>query len=259
MITSRQALLYLAVICNGDWDEIYKNIADPKKEWFPTDEEAERVIKTITSNYITCLDQYYPFCLKQTFKPPFVLFYYGDLSLLNDMQRNLSVVGSREYSAYGYESTVKLVSGVVPKYNIVSGLAKGIDRLAHEIAIKNGGKTIAVLGNGIDICYPSENVDIYNVIKKDHLVISEYPNSVMPSPSQFPIRNRIVVGLSKGILVTEAHRRSGSGISARLALEMNRYCMFVPYHIDEDSLCNDFIRDGAYLVQSSKDILDILD
>jgi DNA processing protein len=170
----------------------------------------------------------------------------------------VGVVGSRDCSAYGRKITEELVKGIADEHAIVSGLAKGIDTVAHETAIKYKGKTIAVLGSGIDYCYPKCNQELYKEIKENHLLISEYPGEVEPCPSYFPIRNRIVTGLSKALLVTEAYKMSGTLISVKLALEFGKTIMCVPYEADKNSMCNQLIKDGAYMVESCDDIKDLL-
>ena len=255
MTQPEEVLVYLAYKHKGDWEAIYDDV---KNHIFPSVEEIKECLSKIKSNYISILNPLYPEYLKNIFRPPFVLFYYGDISLIADLERNLSVVGSRDYSEYGAEMTRKIVKEVCDEYTIVSGLARGIDAIAHETAMKNGGKTIAVLGCGIDYCYPKENIVLYNDIKKNHLLLSEYPGDVPPTNDNFPIRNRIIAGLSNGLLVTEAHYKSGSGITAHLALDFGRQIMFVPYHANEESLCNAFIRDGGFLVEDGKDVKDIM-
>lgn len=256
MTEPEDLLAFLAYKHKGDWEVIYEDI---KNRVFPSQEEIDEGLSKIKSNYISLFNPLYPVHLKNIFRPPFVLFYYGDISLIADPDKNLSVVGSRDYSEYGAEMTRKIVKEVIDEYTIVSGLARGIDTIAHETAVKNGGKTIAVLGCGIDYCYPKENIVLYNDIKKNHLLISEYPGDTPPTNDNFPIRNRIIAGLSKGLLVTEAHYKSGSGITAHLALDFGRQIMFVPYHANEESLCNAFIRDGGFLVEDGEDVKDVMD
>lgn len=256
MRDAEERIVYYSYIYKGEWDAIYKALVS--KTPIPTDEEVEECIKKLNCKYITIIDPHYPEELRQIYRPPFVLFYKGDISLLYDVNRNLSVVGSRDYSDYGAEMTRKIVKEVATSFNIVSGLARGIDAIAHETAIRNGGITIAILGSGIDTCYPAENILLYDEISKNHLLLSEYPPGSSINPDNFPIRNRLIAGISKGVLVSEAHPKSGSGITARLALEFNRYVLFVPYRATDDSLCNAFIRDGGFLVQDGKDVIDIM-
>ena len=176
-LSHREILACIAIQEKGDWSRIYERI---KEKDYPSDDEAIETLKTIKYNYITLADEVYPDMWKNTYRPPFVLFYYGDINiLLDDPQKCLAVIGSREYTEYGEKITRQLVKEVAKERVIVSGLAKGIDTIAAETAIKYGGKTVAVLGSGIDYCYPFENFDLYLYIKKYHLLISEYPGNVV--------------------------------------------------------------------------------
>ena len=247
-------LTYLAIIHEGNWDEIYKTIREKK---VVLDEEiVQKEVKKLKCKSVTIMDGEYPEYLKEVCKPPFVLFYYGDISLLKDRDKHISVIGARECSEYGVNATKKIVKDLANEYVIVSGLAKGIDRVAHETAINNGGKTIAVLGCGIDKCYPEENKDIYKIIKENHLLISEYPGKALVSSSQFPLRNRIVAHLSKCLVVTEAKMRSGTSITVKFALCGGVDVCCVPYPVFEESLCNALIKEGAALVENGNDVID---
>ena len=149
-MNSREILLYYSIKYLGDWDKIYQALQ--LKEELDLN-EVEKVISKNKSKFITILDEEYPSSLKESFKPPFLLFYEGDISLLNNDKHKIAVVGSRKYSKYGREMTEKLVKGITEDFIIVSGLAIGIDAIAHRSAIESGGKTIAVLGNGINFHY----------------------------------------------------------------------------------------------------------
>ena len=158
MLSAREILCYFAIRHEGDWGKIY--LAVSRREDF--DEEVARAeLAKLKCNYITIFDDNYPNCFMYVMRPPFVLFYYGDINLLLNYHKCLSVVGSRECTNYGAESTRRLISAVADKYTIVSGLAAGIDSIAHEAAIRNKGKTIAILGSGIDYIYPKENFELY--------------------------------------------------------------------------------------------------
>lgn len=253
---ARKVLLGLSVAKKGKWDDVYDAI---KNRELYKEEELENFCSSVKSNYITMLDANYPNWLKRIYHPPFVLYYYGDISLLENEDKNLSVVGSRCFSEYGRKATEYLIKGICARYIVVSGMARGIDSIVHQTAIDNGGKTIAVLGSGIDYCYPLRNKEMYDTLKEKHLVISEYPNDVEPDPTSFPQRNRIIVAMGKALLVTEAKERSGTLISVGYALEQNKDIMCVPYRIDEDSGCNHLIANGAFLVEKPSDIIDIME
>ena len=252
MHQSRDILIATALKHEGDWDKILSSMQNgemPEKTYFDK-------IEHLKCKVVTMLDSEYPQQLKNVHKPPIVLFYYGDLSLISEYRKNISVVGSRNYSEYGFKMTTDIVSGLIPYgFTIISGMAVGIDSIAHQTAINAGGKTVAVLGSGIDYCYPTRNLGLYKKLKKDHLVISEYPFNKEPTPSSFPIRNRIIAGLSKTLLVTEAGQHSGSLVTALLALGTNTDVMCVPYQAGINSECNRLIMNGAMLIESADDVL----
>lgn len=253
-MNGRDILIYLSIKHNGDWSKIYNDIVNRENNF--TEDMVITCLNSLQSKAVTILDEDYPQILKQIFHPPFVLFYYGDLSLVRDINKCISVVGSRANSSYGEQVTNNIVGELATDFNIVSGLAKGIDSLSHWAAINNKGKTIAVLGSGIDNCYPSSNQKLYDIIKRDHLLISEYPNNALPNSVNFPIRNRIIAGLSSILLIPEAKNKSGTSITAAYALSGGRTICCVPNTINNDSLCNRLIKDGAVLVENAKDVID---
>ena len=249
----RDKLIAYAIKYEGDWLKIY-NALSTREE---IESEYELKIQSMKCKTLTMLDDDYPFHLKQVHRPPFVLFYYGDISLIKNYYKNVSIVGSRKYSDYGKEMTEKIVAGLAnDDYVIISGLALGIDAIAHTAAINSGMKTVAILGCGVDICYLLDNQSLYEQIKDNYLVMSEYPEGVQPAPYNFPIRNRIIAGLSHTVIITEAHKHSGSMITGLLAAEGNADVMCVPYPADADSGCNVLIKLGAYLVESPEDVIE---
>ena len=205
---------------------------------------------------LTILDAVYPRRLKEIYLPPIVLFYKGELSLLNE--RLVALVGSREHSNYAKQCTKIIVQDLVQKkIGIISGLAKGVDSLAHRECLKGDGKTIAVIGSGLDVVYPPENANLYKEIGEKGLIISEYPLGSRPLKFHFPYRNRIIAGLSHGVCVVEAKERSGSLITANIALSENREVFAIPGSI-LDGLsdgCHHLIQEGAKLVTSGQDVL----
>ena len=255
---ARNILIYLSMLYKGDFDQIYNALIQHDNP--PSDEEVNEILKKVTSPCITILDDDYPDYLKQkVYHPPFVLYYYGDISLLKDENKNIAFIGSRKCSDYGQKITSQIVSEVSEKFNIVSGLAKGIDTCAHSACVNKIGKTIAVLGCGIDVCYPSSNHRLYHIIKNHGLLISEYPNDTPPEAHYFPMRNRIIVGLSRLIVITEAKKHSGTQISTAFALSSGKDVCCVPYPADNNSLCNHLIKQGAYMIENAKDLYDVLD
>ena len=255
-ITSRDLLIYKAVIYDGDYQKIYHSIDSHEEH---NHEHVREVVNSLKCKVITIIDDDYPQYLLSYRNPPIVLFYYGDITLINDYHSNLAVVGSRVTTKYGVNATKDLLKDVVAEYNIVSGLAKGIDSVAHEFAVCNKGKTIAVLGCGIDNCYPAENIFLKNnILKTGGLIISEYPNLSEPHSTHFPMRNRLISYFAKAILITEAKKKSGTLITVSWGLNFSRDIMCVPYPYNVESACNDLIKNGASLVENSHDVLDIM-
>lgn len=247
----RKILLYFALKYNGDYKKIYEAIQNKE---IADKEELENIETKINCKYITIIDSNYPLYLRNISMPPLVLFYYGNINLLN-INNKIAVIGKREATLYGEEMTKKIVKQLKNyKAIIVSGLANGIDSIAHETALENNIKTIAVLGSGIDYCYPSNNIGIYEKIKEKGLVVSEYPNNTPPKPYYFLIRNRIIAGLSEYICVIEANYKSGTMNTVAYGLEFGREICCVPTFADCSSGCNRLIKDGAKLIESAKDI-----
>ena len=201
------------------------------------------------------MDGAYPQRLKEIYLPPIVLFYRGNLSLIN--QRAVAIVGSRDHSKYAKECIHELIPPIVNNgIVVVSGLARGVDTLAHEESLKTNGNTIAVIGSGLDVVYPPENANLYDMIAKRGLLLSEYPLESRPLKFHFPYRNRIIAGLSHGVCVIEAKEKSGSLITANLALSENREVFAVPGSIfsSHSKGTNSLIEAGACLVSSGETI-----
>lgn len=208
-------------------------------------------------SYVTRADPAFPVSLVQReVDPPFVIYYKGDISLArNDC---LAVVGTRRASPYGKYVTDKIVGELASEFTIVSGLAAGIDGFAHSAALKNGGKTIAVLGSGLFNVSPVSNIGLFDEICRNGLVMSEYTPDVHASVYTFPQRNRIISGLSKGVMVVEAAEKSGSLITADCALEQGRDVFAVPGDIDKPRSAgtNGLIKNGAVPVTCAQDVFD---
>ena len=220
--------------------------------------EAERA-RQLGTSFLTFRSSDYPTLLKEIFDPPLLLYAQGNIDLLKSP--SLAIVGTRKPTAYGKAITGKLASDLAVRgLTIVSGLARGIDSTAHRNALDAGGKTIAVLGSGIDVVYPAEGKKLFAEIAEKGLLLSEFTVGSFPAPQNFPIRNRIISGLSLGVVIVEAAQYSGSLITARLAMEQNREVFAVP-----GSLTNRFswgphilIKQGAKLVQDWRDIVEEL-
>ena len=223
----------------------------------------KRIIGKTPGIRLLCPDSSgYPLSLQQISTPPTVLYWQGELQ---DAENPcLAFVGSRGCTAYGKQQTRRLIKELaqyVPEMIIVSGLAKGIDTVAHEAALESGLKTIAVLAGGLQHIYPPENKRLAAEILKNGALVSEFPLGVKPLARNFPIRNRVISGLSMGTVVTEARKKSGAKITAAFALEQNREVFALPGRVDSaaSSGTNSLIaRQHAKLVISAKDILEEL-
>lgn len=209
--------------------------------------------------FITVLDSSYPQLLKEIADPPAILYYRGNLGLLKG--KKIAFVGARDATHYGKQAVKKIIPKIVNhNYTIVSGLAKGIDGYAHHYALQAAGNTIGVIGTGVDVCYPRETAFLHLEMAKRHLILSEYPDGTKPARYHFPQRNRIIAGLAQGTCVVEAKARSGSLITAQLALEYGREVFAIPGSIlkEHSTGCHQLIQDGAKCTNSVQDILDEL-
>lgn len=208
-------------------------------------------------NILECSTADYPLRLQEIPDPPPVLFCRGELNTSDSMA--IAIVGTRHATGYGIRQSERLARGLAQAgFTIVSGLARGIDAAAHRAALEAGGRTVAVLGSGLLNLYPSEHADLSLQIADQGAVVSEYPTLQPPRSGSFPQRNRIVTGLSLGVIVIEAGDRSGAMISARHAAEQGRDVFAVPGPVDSSmsSGCHQLIRDGAILVTSVDDVLE---
>jgi len=243
------------------WDDNTKHLFLSWRE----DINPKRIQKILEQEHITVItqkDDAYPPLLQQIYDPPFCLFVRGELQLAN--QYPIAVVGTRKASSYGRQITQEIVSelsnhGLV----VVSGLALGIDGIAHETTLQVGGKTIAVLGSGNNRhhIYPAVHKQLSErIIEKGGAVVSEYPPGSLPSRFTFPRRNRIIAGMTLGTLVVEAAEKSGALITSSYALEHGKEIFAVPHPITSETGFgpNKLIKEGAHMVTSAADIIDIL-
>lgn len=207
-------------------------------------------------NIFTYFDSVYPHLLRKIKDPPLVLYAIGNLNLLGH-QPAISVIGTRKPSEDGYKKTASIVDPLAKSgWPIVSGLARGIDYFAHERALVNQGKTIAVLGSGFEALYPKEHQTIAYKIVEQGLLLSEYPPNQTPRKHHFPERNRIISGLSFGTVVIEALERSGTMITVDQALDQGREVYALPgsSFIEQSRGCHELIRQGAKLVECGAEI-----
>lgn len=216
-------------------------------------------LRAVGGQIITYHDPRYPAPLKQIFDPPVSLYARGRIELLQTVM--LGVVGTRRPTAYGNSVAERLSSDLARAgLTIASGMARGIDTAAHTSSLDANGNTVAVFGSGIDHIYPSENRRLAERLFQNGLVVSEYPLGTPGYPQNFPVRNRIIAGMSVGVLVVEGAQYSGSAITARVALDQGRDVFAVPGNITSKASWgpNLLIKQGAKLVQEASDILDEL-
>lgn len=242
-------LVYLAVQYQGDYRKIKKAIDDEE----PVDQSRVwEVVRQLKCKYTTILSPNYPTAFKTIKDPPYVIFYYGDLSLVE--RPCISMVGMREPTDYGKNIAKRISYTLGEDFVIVSGMALGIDAICHQYA----KKTIAVLGCGIDYCYPKSNWQLYEQLKENHLVMSEYPNEVKPQRYYFPWRNRLVAGLGLALIVVQAYPKSGTMITVGYALEQGKTVFAVPCRLGDPSGTLGLIKDGATILLDIKDIYEDL-
>jgi len=221
--------------------------------------QEEQAAASMGAHLITPVDAEYPKRLLQIYDPPLALYVQGALQLRDE--HGVAIVGSRRTSHYGLETAERLgiqlaQSGVT----VISGLARGIDTAAHKGALKGKGRTVAVLGGALDCMFPPENADLAIQIARQGAILSEYPMGRQPDKTTFPVRNRIVSGLSKGVTVVEADVASGAMITAHQAVDQGRTVFAVPGRIDSFGARgpHKLIKNGAKLVESVEDILEEL-
>jgi DNA processing protein len=252
-MTGRDALIYLSLKYAGDWEKMVNGVRtheDFEKE------EAERRLQEVKSLVCTILDPQYPPCFKNCFRPPLVFYYHGNLGLIAEEKKCLAYIGSREASPYGLKMAREIAGGLAEKgYVIVSGLARGIDGEATKAALEAHGKAVGILGNGIEVAYPSCNEGLYGKLKRDGLLLSEYPLLTPPDKSHFPQRNRLVAACAQSLIVGEASKKSGTLITVGYALGYNKEIGCVPYPADKDSACNTLIKEGAFMIENVADAL----
>lgn len=228
------------------------------KEW----DKIDKIIKKLERHdvkLIRYVDEQYPENLKELDDAPIVLYCKGTFTKRDEIA--IAIIGSRNMTEYGRTNAHRLSYGLASAgVTIVSGFARGIDTVAHQGALNAGGRTIAVLGSGLDIIYPSENVRLYEKISQYGCLLSEYPFGTPPEKHNFPRRNRLISGISIGVIVVEAAANSGSLITAQCALDQNREVFAVPGSVNSvlSQGTNNLIKKGAKLVQHADDIIEEL-
>lgn len=239
----------------GIGQAVAQSVRDWEKSW-SLEEELKRA-GDLGLKVVDCEDESYPQALREIYDPPLVLYYKGDLEAAR--RKGVAVVGSRHTSHYGTGTARKLSYQLAyAGLTVTSGLARGIDTAAHQAALAAKGRTVAVLGCSLDQIYPKENTLLAEkIVEEKGLLLSEFPLGTPPDKQTFPMRNRIVSGLSQGLLVVEAGKESGALITARMALEQGRQVFAVPGRIDQPFAkgCHQLIKDGAKLVEGVEDML----
>ena len=255
-------------LCQNEWTEgiftleaIHQELSLEEIDWLRNTDFAslELQYRKEAIHFLMYEDALYPKRLKEIYLPPVVLFYKGRLELFNRL--SIGIVGARNHTPYSKEALEFLLPDILErKVSIISGLARGVDSLAHQLTLDLKGETIAVIGNGINICYPKENQSLYDAIGKKGLILSEYPLDSQPLKFHFPYRNRIIAGLSHGLCVIEAKMHSGSLITANVALSENRQVFALPGNITSEYSkgTNELITAGAFPIRNANDILDSL-
>ncbi|MCC5942386.1 MAG: DNA-processing protein DprA [Balneolaceae bacterium] len=241
----------------GFGDHVARNIVK-FDNWKEVDSILTKTEKT-GAELVSIDDEEYPRLLKQIFDPPILLWIKGDKSVLNS--EGIAIIGTRRPGKYGMQQSTEWAKRISEAGICVnSGLAYGVDAISHKKALQSGGKTVAVLGSGIDVIYPAKNSNLArNIIENGGAVITEYPPGTPPDAVNFPARNRIVSGMSHGVLVVESGIKGGSMITARYALDQNREVFVVPHPLDypRGEGCNYLIKTAqGKLVQTLDDILE---
>lgn len=243
----------------GITEELARKIVENRNKINIIDEQI-KLIQRHEVNIVPLDSQDYPAWLKSIFDPPLVLFVKGQI--LPQDYFAIAIVGTRLASFYGRSMAEKLTSQLVQKgFTIISGGARGIDTFSHQATLRLKGRTIVVLGCGLDITYPLENKKLFEEIAQNGAIISEFPMACQPNKQNFPMRNRIISGLSLGVVVIEAPQRSGALITAFHALEQGREVFSVPGKADSFTSrgTHQLLREGAKLVESADDIIEELE
>lgn len=253
-------------VLSGDRDKFLKvqgvgekaaSILSNWSRYFDLSKEVERM-KSSGVRFVGQTDESFPRMLQETYDPPIGLYWKGEYNIDRPC---VAIVGTRRGTLYGLGVAKRFASELAGLgFCIVSGMARGTDTAAHEGALEAGGKTVAVLGCGLDIVYPPENLELYKHIAREGAVVSEFPFGRRADRQTFPMRNRVVAGICEAVIVVESAAAGGSMITARFAGEQGRQIMAVPGRIDQSASagCHQLIRDGATMVSSVDDILEEL-
>lgn len=251
--TSQNILEKTNILTKNEIDIFFKTRADYNVK------DSYEKLKNSDINFITVYDDEYPYKLKCIEDAPFGIFYMGKLP--DDNRPSVAIIGARACSSYGRNCATKIASDLAFNgIQIISGMAYGIDSISQTAALNSGGYSAAILGTGIDVCYPASSLKLYNDLKEKGCVISEYPMGEKGNAWHFPLRNRIISGLSDIVLVVEAKQRSGSLITVDYALNQGKEVFAVPGRINDvlSYSCNRLISQGAQVATNADDILTAL-
>ena len=239
----KEKILAYSIKYQGDWNKIARAISN--------EEKAEKISCSVS--YVTIVEEDYPQKLKALRFPPWILFYSGDITLLN--KPSLGIVGSRQISDYGSWCTRKIVDTVKDRRVIISGMAKGIDAEAHWAAMSY--HTVGVLGNGLNTVYPKENRELYRMMKQKQLLISEYPPDTPVRKHHFPWRNRIIAALSDKLVIPQAKIRSGTMSTVSCAIEIGKEIYSVPVNLNDPigEGNNELIENVAAILTHFEDLI----
>ncbi len=256
-MNAREVLLTLSYLKSGDWTQIYQCIKDKEKI---KEEDILKAKKETKANFITIVDDNYPEFFKHLYNPPFLLYYYGNLSLMSYKYR-LTVIGTRKPTLYQNNTVYSFVQECEDKLEnkmvVVSGMAKGIDQSGMKAAMDKNAPVISVIGSGIDDPYPKDNDGIYEYCKSGKgLVFSEYPLKTEAKPDHFVFRNRLLAALSYVTFVGGGKRISGSMSTVHQAIELNNEILALPCNTTGDDLTNTLIKDGAGSALTADDIIE---
>jgi len=230
-----------------------------RKQLFWRAEKEVDALRKLGGKLLNWKEPQYPQALLQIYDPPVLLYVRGDAQVLNSP--SLSIVGTRRPTVYGSQMAERMGRDLAARgLTIVSGLARGIDAIAHQGATAVGGRAIGVLGTGIDVCYPKENKKLYEKVLERGAIVSEFPTGSHPAPENFPVRNRIIAGMPLGVVIVEGKQYSGSLITARLAMEFGREVFGVPGNVTQEVSFapNLLIKQGAKLVTNAEDVIEEL-
>lgn len=260
METTRDRILALSYRCNGNWSDLLKLI---KEHTTVTKEDVNQCYASSKAQFITLGESNYPNDIKIAPYPSIILYYYGNLDLLNAKYR-LAAVGSRQSTSYQLEKSKDFIKDAEDHFNnnlvLISGMAKGMDQNCMKVAMECDAPIIAVLGSGIDNPYPSDNSGVYNYCKSGKgLVISEYPAKVEGCKERFLFRNRLIACLSPVIYVGSGSIRGGTSSIVKYGVDMNKEIAALPCDEIEPTINNAVIKDGATSILCSKDLINLLE